>query len=544
MKTSDQNTLAALAEKGSLNAFKTYLHEGLHTTEELFHSLRAALLWDQPEKVHLLLDFGADPLQTNEENAQLLTHAAIGGNPALVECMLSLGCDPNRANIFKRTPLHDAARSGRTAAVMVLLENGANPNCCDSRNRTPLTEAISNNYPETAIELIRKGADIHVRAAAGKQSPLMLAAAGNSAELVELLLKMGSGLEEKDECECTALMYAARSGTPEIVEMLLRAGANQNARDKKRRTAFAWATPLSPEIFELLLQPGTLSPEKATMALLKAALDGHAASVEKLLAGKARSQPLKEGGASALENAALSRSIGPLKILLQHPSVKINYRNGKLLRTALITASRSGDRAKVKMLLDAKADPNIADADGKRAIHHAAGFSHRTVLQLLEQYGANLKAGVPNGRTLIHLAIYDSESSAQVESRTEMVEWLLDRNLNPNAADCHGITPLMLAGMLAFTEIAQLLLKNGAELNLLDKDGRTALYHAICHGTDYGYNDRYVRPKSKKADKASGIIELLLNAGANPNLCKTMKATHAWRCPGAVRLLKRFGARD
>ena len=35
----------------------------------------------------------------------------------------------------------------------------------------------------------------------------------------------------------------------------------------------------------------------------------------------------------------------------------------------------------------------------------------------------------------------------------------------------------------------------------------------------------------------------ILASGADPNLCNTLKAARAWRWPGAVSLLKRFGAR-
>jgi len=537
------NTLASLARKGSLAAFKACLKKRLPAAGELFDAIRAALLWNQPEKAKLLLEMGADPLQVNEENAQLLTHAAIGGNPDLVKLMLTLGCDPNRANRFRRTPLHDAARSGNTAAIAVLVENGADLNCFDTRNRTPLTEAISHNHPEAAIELIRRGAVTNVKTGSEKQSPLMLAASCKSGDLVQLLLSKGSHLEERDAYGCTPLIYAARSGTPEIVEMLLNAGANQRAIDKNGRNAIQWASPLTPEISKLLLKRTSLSPQKATSALLKAAADGHSDTIEHLISKRALIQPKEEGGASALENAVLARSDAALKLLLEQPSLEINYRTGKRLRTALISAARTGIIDRVRMLLEAGADPNIADADGKTAVHHAAGYAHQGLLPILKEHGADLLSRTPGGKSLLHLAIYDTESPTCIESKTETVQWLLDYGLGPNAQDQSDLTPLMLAAGQAFLEIVSMLIEKGAHVNLLDRDGRTALYHAICHGTDYGYNERYVRPKSKKADRVAPVVLKLLESGADPNLCNTLKAARAWRWPGAVSLLKNFGAR-
>lgn len=71
-----------------------------------------------------------------------------------------------------------------------------------------------------------------------------------------------------------------------------------------------------------------------------------------------------------------------------------------------------------------------------------------------------------------------------------------------------------------------------------------ALYHAVCHGTECGYNDRHVRPTSKKADPAAGVIETLLTSGEDPNRCGILSPARAWRWPGAVSLLRKYGAQE
>jgi hypothetical protein len=53
-----------------------------------------------------------------------------------------------------------------------------------------------------------------------------------------------------------------------------------------------------------------------------------------------------------------------------------------------------------------------------------------------------------------------------------------------------------------------------------------------------------VRPKSKKDDPAAPIIETLLTSGADPNRCDILQPASAWRWPGAVALLKRYGAKE
>jgi len=89
--------------------------------------------------------------------------------------------------------------------------------------------------------------------------------------------------------------------------------------------------------------------------------------------------------------------------------------------------------------------------------------------------------------------------------------------INVDMQDCNGQTPLIHAISLTYTikespwershnhpEIVQMLLDKGANPNLPDKFGKTALHHAVS-----------IRPKPK-------VINMLLEKGANINLqCKS-----------------------
>ena len=71
--------------------------------------------------------------------------------------------------------------------------------------------------------------------------PLVWAARHGRVEVMEVLLELGAGLEERDGDEYTALLVAAWCSQPGAVVHLLRAGADPRARGRGNSTALHWA---------------------------------------------------------------------------------------------------------------------------------------------------------------------------------------------------------------------------------------------------------------------------------------------------------------
>ena len=61
---------------------------------------------------------------------------------------------------------------------------------------------------------------------------------------------------------------------------------------------------------------------------------------------------------------------------------------------------------------------------------------------------------------------------------TQVVRMLIEKGADPNIQDIIGWTALMKAAHKGNVEIAQILINNGADLNLKNIDGHTALYIA------------------------------------------------------------------
>ena len=121
--------------------------------------------------------------------------------------------------------------------------------------------------------------------------------------------------------------------------------------------------------------------------------------------------------------------------------LQIDVRESTYMQTPLMYACRRGQVEVARQLLDRGADINLVSSRGRTA--------------LLE---------------------------AVIQDQTEVVEMLLERqNLNINAVNTkeHNRTALMLAACLGQSEIVDSLLTHGAQPNLQDEDGYTALWLAV-----------------------------------------------------------------
>jgi len=105
--------------------------------------------------------------------------------------------------------------------------------------------------------------------------------------------------------------------------------------------------------------------------------------------------------------------------------------------------------------------------------------------------GADLKTEVPGQQYPLPLMYFSARGSSTV------VEALLKKGADVNAAPASGITPLMCAAQRGKNEIVELLITNHADLNLADSHKRTALSHAATNG----------HPET---------VEILEKAGSNP----------------------------
>ena len=145
---------------------------------------------------------------------------------------------------------------------------------------------------------------------------------------------------------------------------------------------------------------------------------------------------------------------------------------------ALLDATKRGDVAAVRLLLEDGADPNAARGDGLTALHVAAQAGNLEIAKLLIGAGAEVAATTRIGGYMpMHLASGAAQAS--------VVGALIEAGADPGAVTtASGATPLHLAAKAFSGEsTVRVLLEHGARVNAVEASaGQTPLMFAASYG--------------------------------------------------------------
>lgn len=137
--------------------------------------------------------------------------------------------------------LFTAARTGDANQIKTLLEAGADHAAVDEAGETALMHAAHGGHVEAVQVLLAAGADVNAKTPAG-WTALARAAYNDETdhgyvEVVEILAEAGAPLDERIFFGITPLMLAAGGGDASVVEWLINAGADVLAANEGGRTA-------------------------------------------------------------------------------------------------------------------------------------------------------------------------------------------------------------------------------------------------------------------------------------------------------------------
>ncbi|ANE48711.1 hypothetical protein SY83_03810 [Paenibacillus swuensis] len=143
--------------------------------------------------------------------------------------------------------------------------------------------------------------------------------------------------------------------------------------------------------------------------------------------------------------------------------------------TDITIAAANGDAEQLQSLIDAGSDVNYQDGDGWTALMYSVNGNRPDLMKMLLEAGAD-----PN------IAENTYEDTALTMSlnhdTTDAVELLVQHDAVVNLQDSYGITPLMIAALSGRADMVQVLMGLGADPGLQDNDGRTAHMFASDEG--------------------------------------------------------------
>jgi uncharacterized protein len=403
-------------------------------TTPLHHAVRSN---DLPA-VERLLRSGANPNAANRYGITPLSLAAESGSSSVFNALLKAGADPRATLSGGQTLLMTAARSGNTDVVKILVDRGADPNARETTNQeTALMWAAAQNHPDVIKALAAKKADLNARSAAltYKQDRFGL-------EGVVTILPRGNW---------TALMFAAREGALEAAQALAEAGADLNLPDPDGTTALLVAIINSHYDTAAVLVNKGADPnigDSTGMAALYAAAD-MSSLIE--IYGRPPRRTSDRLNAVGLMKVLLDRGANPNGTLKAPQLQRVHTPGDRNLgegATPLMRAARNGDVAAMRLLLDRGADPKLEQKTRVTALMLASGL------------GRNLSA-------------FNDEFATEAQM-LEAVKLLLDQHVDVNAVNEGGQTALHFAA-LSMDSVVEVLAKNGASLDIKDRQGRTPM---------------------------------------------------------------------
>lgn len=574
----DGNTALMLAiQKGCFGLVRTLLRNGAHWASS---NKRGDTAWTLAFKSHrldilnLLEDAGHPSVtpqllqdackRTNDKFLVLdaFQSALLANKPAFVDKFLPC-FEGNMADLIGPCSdgsylLHACSHSNLMSTAKKLLDGGADIDCRDKQRQTPFLRAVIENRVNMAMTLFNKCCKVFDATDSNGRDALMMATINRSHVLIEWLLSKEMKIDRQDRDGYTALHFAAKLGSRRIFARLLSASTEEVAGIEERRNGHTIAhiaacegngrilmeighsthrrlleiVPKRPSVFGLACSRGwnnvvrkliamKFSPPAARMTnyIAAACAGGHLQVLIDLL---------KE------DDVVLSRIIfqaagryGRLAVVAHLLSHYLE-RYPECVSDMLAAAVAHGHQNIVCYMMTQGIPADRLDDKGNMPCHIAAIRGHDHLLKLIVSiiYNENLSIVALNKRkrNLLHLAC--------INGHERVVELLLAKSIEINAADEFGNTALLYASSQGSQSIVRRLLEHGAEPNTSGGPKNTTSVHTACQ---LGYldvldalNQYGAKLDALDADNSTGlmmaaarghekIVEYLLQRGCNPD---------------------------
>ncbi|CAK7228974.1 hypothetical protein SBRCBS47491_007090 [Sporothrix bragantina] len=401
--------------------------------------------------------------------------------------------------------LFEAASNGHVRLVKALLDKTERDPPTDHKH---LRLAIGRGHLDVIKALVAVGISLR-KPDSDYDSHFDLAISENFVDIVRYLIATGDLRSQWDGDE-TSIQYAARAGRILSLRLMLNSSGMEPSELRRKNDRDFTAMDLAAEACELATFQELMNWEKAhdiespkTVRALVLAIEGVESAerkvkfVEFLLANK-WDPNVSDGSENIPLHAAIRQRHHEIVQMLLNLGANPNTTDDNGNNALHIVAMIDFDYV-VNMLLEKSADPDAVNNDGLTPLHVAADKDHDDTFRLLlglplsrrhrvqdpddddndmeaSRRVAHSHANIvgPLKRTIVH---YATHSDMVLRSIFDAIE-SLDLQININAADENGKTPLMMAAHEGPIDVVELLLEKGADVHLRNELYETAIYFA------------------------------------------------------------------
>ena len=405
-------------------------------------------------RIQVLLQQGASVNAVQVDGMTAFHWAAHHGDLTTAKRLVGAKADVSATNRYGVRPLSLACTTGNTELVELLLQAGADPNTTLTGGESALMTAARTGQVGPVKALLARKANVHAKESHG-QSALHWAAAEGHAAVMQLLLQAGADFKTPLPSGFTPLFFAVREGRREAVLVLLKAGVDVKEVMQTQRT-------------------GGKNPRRGTSPLLLAVENAHfALAVDLLKAGadpndqrsgytalhaltwvrRANTGDGPDGDPPPLGSGALSDLQFVRELVARGGDVNARLKSGDSGRgklsetgaTPFLFAAHTADLALMRLLVELGADPKIPNADNCPPLVVAAGFGTQA----------------------------PGEEAGTEEEMIEVLAFLLKLGADINAVDKNGETAMHGAAYKNAPKVVVFLASHGADRKVWNRPNKS-----------------------------------------------------------------------
>ena len=480
-----------------------------------------AIKQDDYKLVRELMELNTVDINLQDEDGNTaLIFACKNDNYDIVKLLVDKGADINVQNNNGISPLLAACYNinDKNAAniAKLLITKGADVNSVDKDQATPLTVILEQEtyglYGNIVKMLLKNEADVNYKTYSGF-TPLMLACASETYSLnyVRILINNEADIDAKNNDNETALMFACEDGLYTIAKLLVYKGADVNIKNNDGETAYTLARDYEHDrIVKLLYKAGAEDDILADYNEEFLNSEDRTAVYDNLIKG------IKHDDLDIVREILRNN---------EDDHIDFNYKDldGN---TLLILAVKVENENIVKILVDHGANVNETNDNKQTPLMYAVILNYINIVKYLLKNGADVNLRDGDDHTINDYAnIYgvDDKIMALLEennydqldysdNKSMLIEAIKRGNINAvsNLAFVFGMDldtqdgntrdiPLILATKLDNEIIVRILIDAGANVDIKDDNGNTALMISSSKGNE-------------------NITRILIDAGADMNI--------------------------